>query len=306
MNKKTFIAAIIISSFIISLITEIQTIPLAEANPIAYGPPRIAITSPQYGITYNYSQVTLSVGIQLFGYTYTSLEVISWARFAVDNGTTAPLNLDMPTVIASGTMINSTNIISNLTDGNHTVNVFLETSFGESAIANVTFIIDTKPRPTPTTSPTPKSTQTSDPSTSPPPTAKPPMVASLAESARSSYLIGYLGDTFNFTLNVEGGKEPYLFSWIVDNQTPESTTSPQFSANNLGIGTHSIFAIVTDADNNKSTTSSVYFYVLPNPSSTPGPSPTIPEFSSWLILPLVGVSILPVVILLGRVRRKNS
>ncbi len=145
MHKKTIVVGFIVSVFVISAFASLQAVEVANANPIAYGPPKIAIVSPQYGFTYNSSQVTLFVGIQLFGYTYTSLEAIRWARYAVDNGITAPLNLEMPTVIGPGTMINSTDTISNLSDGNHTINIFLETSFGESANANVTFTINTKP-----------------------------------------------------------------------------------------------------------------------------------------------------------------
>jgi hypothetical protein len=151
---KSFMAAITLLLIILSILVGIQAIVLAEANPITYRSPRVAIVSPQNGVTFNSSQVTLSVEIQLFGYTYSSLEVISWARFAVDNGVTAPLNLDMPSVIGPGTMINSTDIIPNLTEGNHTINIFLETSFGESANANATFTTNTQPTPTLSTTPT--------------------------------------------------------------------------------------------------------------------------------------------------------
>jgi hypothetical protein len=120
------------------------------------------------------------------------------------------------------------------------------------------------------------------PSSSPTPT----LSASLAESASSLYF----GSTINFTVSATSGKEPYTYTWNVDNQTAEITTSPHFSTNNQGIGEHHIFVIVADANNNTATTLTVAFDVLPNPNSSPSPSPSVAEFPNWIILPLVAVA----------------
>ena len=140
MGKKATIAIAIL----ISLVVGVQAA-CVEANPISYGPPRITLVSPQYGKIYNSSEITLSTEIQLYGYTYTSLEVISSARYAVDNGVTHELTLQMPTVIGPGTTITSTDILPDLPYGIHTVTIFLETTFGESATANTSFTLAPKP-----------------------------------------------------------------------------------------------------------------------------------------------------------------
>jgi hypothetical protein len=261
MNRKLSLIAIIIFGLSISLVVGLQAVDVAKANPIAYGPPRIAIVSPQYGITYNSSQVTLSVGIQLFGYTYTSLEAISWVRYALDNGITAPLNLEMSTVIGPGTMINSTNTISNLSDGNHSLNIFLETSFGESVNANVTFIVDTKPSPTPSASPTSSSTPT--------------ITARLSESASALNF----GNTVNFTVVANGGTKPYTYTWNIEQSSDsiivETTTSPYYSSDTFSVGSHHVYVEITDAANNSATTLTVEFNVLSASSSSPNVSPNL-------------------------------
>jgi hypothetical protein len=138
-----------------------------------------------------------------------------------------------------------------------------------------------------------------------------PLSASLAESASSLYF----GNAINFTVTADGGKEPYTYSWNVDNQTVENVSSPYFSLDNLTIGEHHVFAAVTDADNNTATTLTVAFDVLPNPNLSPTPtlpkptpslpypptpSPSVAEFPNWTILPLVGVVAIMLVYFLKR------
>jgi hypothetical protein len=134
----------------------------------------------------------------------------------------------------------------------------------------------------------------------PSPTPSPIFTASLAESASSLYF----GNTINFTVTADNGKEPYAYSWNVDNQTIENTTLPYYSLNSLGTGEHHVFVIVTDANNHTATTLTVAFTVLPNPSSSlsPSPSPSVAEFPNWIILPLMAVAATMIVYL--RRRRK--
>ncbi len=142
MGKKTVWAALVFS---ITVLISLALAGDAWGNPINYGPPTITLVSPQYGKIYNSSQITLSTEIQLYGYTYSSLEVISSAKYAVDNGVTQELTLQMPREVGPGTKISSTNILSDLSYGIHTVSVFLETSFGESATANTSFTVAPRP-----------------------------------------------------------------------------------------------------------------------------------------------------------------
>ncbi len=142
-EMKKIAIVVIALALLVSAVAGRHSVEVAEANPIAYGRPNITIYSPQMGHTYNSSEVLLSVGIQLFGYTYSSVELISQARYSLDYGVTDPLNLAVPSEIAPGTLINATNILPNLSDGNHSVTIYLLTTFGESANSTAPFTIDT-------------------------------------------------------------------------------------------------------------------------------------------------------------------
>jgi hypothetical protein len=137
--------------------------------------------------------------------------------------------------------------------------------------------------PTPTTaiphSPSPPPATTASSTPNPIPAS---LTANLAESASSVYL----GSTVNFTVTAQGGKEPYTYTWNVDNQTVEND-SPYFSLYTQAIGEHHVYAQVTDAQNKTANTLTVAFAVLPNPSLSPSPSPSVPELPNWIILPTV-------------------
>jgi len=128
---------------------------------------------------------------------------------------------------------------------------------------------------------------TSNPVASP---SLPTFVATLAESASSVYL----GNPVNFTVTVQGGEEPYTYTWNLDNQTVQNASAPTFALTSQTIGEHHVYATVTDAGNNTATTLGVAFTVLSNPSATPqpspSPSPSVPEIPSWAILPLATVA----------------
>ena len=159
-----------------------------------------------------------------------------------------------------------------LSAGQHQVTVYVGNGVGDGFYVYIysssSFVTNSQVTPTPT----PSSSST--------------FTASLAESASSIYL----GNTVNFTVTVNGGKEPYRYNWNLDNQTAGNTTVPYFSLSNLGIGEHHVFVNVVDANNNTATTLTVAFDVLPNPNSSPSPSPSVPEISYWIAIPLVAVA----------------
>ena len=151
------------------------------------------------------------------------------------------------------------------------------------------------PSPSSTSALTPTLTQTasatptpilSTPSNSPTPTANSTFTAGLSESASALNF----GDRVNFTVTVEGGKEPYTYAWYLDNQLAETNTSPYFVTDNQAVGSHHVYVEVSDAENNSATTLTVEFNVIPTsssptaittespiitPSSTPTQKPTI-------------------------------
>ncbi len=147
--------------------------------------------------------------------------------------------------------------INSLEDGQHTLTVTVKGNYDLANVALPDFI------------------QTFSPiyfyvgsNSTPSPTSSPTFTVSLAESASSLYI----GNTINFTVTAEGGKEPYTYSWNVDSQTVENTSSPYYSISTLGVGEHHVYVVVTDADNSTATTLTVAFNVLPNPNQSPSPT----------------------------------
>ena len=266
-------AAIIISLLLISL-GGMQFVDVAKANPVIfYSPLKISFLSPNSTMVYGSFDIPLLVTVRMFCGPDRSapIEKLDWLNYTIDDKESAPLQYALSPEIVdppSQYLVLGNSTLAGLSNGSHTITIFAQSTMEDVALsrtfnASTTFSVDAQMIPT----------------ASPIPSSVTSLSASLAESARSSYLAGYLGDTFNFTAIVEGGKEPYVFTWIVDNQTQENTNLPRFSANNLGVGRHGVFAIVKDVDNNTSTTSSVDFYVLPDPSSTPEPSSSAPELT---------------------------
>ena len=104
----------------------------------------------------------------------------------------------------------------------------------------------------------------------PEPTPSPLVTASLSESASA---LNY-GNKINFTVSVNGGMPPYTYSWYVDGQSLENSSSPYFSTNSQAVGSHHVYVQVTDANNNSATTLTVEFNVLPITSPSSSSSPT--------------------------------
>ena len=194
--------------------------------------------------------------------------------------------------------------LTNLADGPHTITVYygavnsvaLIGSPDERIMCNPTwaatsqFYVNSTLTPSQTLKPTPT-----------PSTVKPAMNASLSESASALNF----GNTINFTVYVEGGQEPYTYTWNIENSPgyfiEETTTSPYYSSDTFSIGSHHVYAEVKDAGNNTAKTLVVAFEVLPNPSSTVSPfsstqqpttSPSAPELPAWVIVAFVAASIL--------------
>jgi hypothetical protein len=173
MTRTVVVVAAILSVLMVLLVAEMQISEVTKANPINYGPPIVTILQPNLGETYNSSIIPLSVQIQVFGYTYTDLELLSWVKYSIDDNPPIPLEVVMPYQFAPGYIVNTNTTLTNLSDGKHSISVYLQTSYHESAIANASFIIDaTKPTPsltptiTPTLNPTPNPSHAPTPITS--------------------------------------------------------------------------------------------------------------------------------------------
>jgi hypothetical protein len=299
MDKKTFVAAIILLSFLVSLVAGMQAVKVAKANPIpwAFNPQMtVTIQSPvsgancalpllvsfkaqgdwQFSVSDNVTQAYL----RSFFYVLDGQDMsTSGQRFA---GTKTTEIIGDP--VYSHSFIGEANL-TEITDGLHSITVYYGAVNNASLIgtpsewivynhnlswqATSQFYVDSALTPSPTI--------TITPSPSPSQIPTPALTVSLSESASALNF----GNRINFTVTVDGGKEPYIYAWYLDNQLPETSTSPHYALGSLSVGSHHVYVQVSDIENNSATTLTVAFEVLPIASSfTPStnmslsPSPT--------------------------------
>ncbi len=256
MNKKTFVAAIVIFALVF-LLVGVQVVGVANVNfgrSPGYVYPSATVLFPTNGTVYH--TTTLNCRFSTSVLNPNNYITAEWIDVYLDNKLLQTL-ITMPMPGPSAL------VIENLTVGQHHLEVTANVKWAilsavfESGRSTVDFSVQS-----PINQPNNIATPT--------PTLPSMLSASLAESASSLYF----GNTINFTVTAQDGKEPYTYSWNVDNQTAETSTSPYFSTDNQTVGEHHVFVTVTDAENNTTTTLTVAFDVLPNPNSSPSPSQT--------------------------------
>ncbi len=298
MSKKTFMAAIIILAFLISLATGMQAVDVAKANPIPWCfDPQMTVTiqSPVGGAN---CALPLLVSFTAQGDSQFSVSdnvTLDWLRsfFYV---------LDGQDMRSSGWRFEGTKTtqiygdpvyyysfsgqanLTDLTDGLHSITVYygavnsvaLIGSPNESIVCNQNWAATSQFYVNSTL--TPSSSPISTPS--PTSTAETAMSASLSESASSLNF----GNTINFTVSVEGGKAPFTYTWNIekssDSTIVQATTSPYYSSDTFSIGSHHVHVEVKDADNNSVSTLTVEFNVLPASSNSPSLSPSLSSSST--------------------------
>jgi hypothetical protein len=113
------------------------------------------------------------------------------------------------------------------------------------------------------------------PSSRPPLTpASPANSASLTVGLSESASALNFGNRVNFTVSIQGGREPYTYAWYVDGQMRETNNSPYYTIDSMAAGSHHVYVEVTDSDNNSATTPTVEFNVLQTPNNSPSTSPS--------------------------------
>jgi hypothetical protein len=192
MNKKTFMATIIISAFFVSLVAGMQVVEVAKANPFfAFNqiepipgtiPPNITIISPQNNTAYTSDKIAVifNVSRPLLGTCNTAIIDI---KYTLDNETTQAFTIWSGNSASNAWAIPEyyTTITSpSLPTGNHNLTVTAEgvVYTGNMSIffidgASTTFFTTgtqpLQPSPTPTQTPTIAPTLTPSPSPSPSP-----------------------------------------------------------------------------------------------------------------------------------------
>lgn len=255
MSKKTFMATIIISAFLISFAAGMQAVKVAKANPtfLHYGPPEITVISPVMNETYNSSNIPLKLQIQLFGYSgsgsYFNLEEIALLQYSID--TFVPVQLKPPASnqtesVTIDQSLNASTILTGLSDGKHIIRIEVETTYGQSSDSNVSFVVDT----------TPPSIQITQPENT-----------------------IYSGDT-GFKLTVIPSEPTSWIGYSIDCQANMTLTgSVRISGATTGLndGYHNITVYANDTAGNMGKSETVYFtQITLHAAATPTPSPSLP------------------------------
>jgi hypothetical protein len=82
--KRTALALTLILALLVSIVG-VGLPEVASANPLPpYKPPAITVSSPSPTTIYNVTIIPLTVTVQVFGYTYTTIEMISWLNYSLD------------------------------------------------------------------------------------------------------------------------------------------------------------------------------------------------------------------------------
>ncbi len=308
LGKKAFIATIIISLIIATLVVQMQTVDVAKANMIILptkpitDPPTLTIQSPINNHSYSKTSAPLNITVTKptswgpsgdpsiyyncgISYIHYILDDTSYSLFEAP--LINPIPQDLLPIVS-----NFSRSLEGLTNGAHSLQVIIYalsqwcpdnsgpygTSvppfyFYKMTVTSeiIHFTVGLQPTSTPSPTIAPTSVLTS------PPSPSPTLTASLSESASA---LNY-GNTVNFTVTVEGGKAPYTYTWNVEQSSDvvliETTTSPYYSSNTFGPGSHHVYVEVKDADNNTAKTLTVEFNVLPitDNSASPTQQPTL-------------------------------
>lgn len=340
MSKRTFMAAIIIFAFLISTVAGMFVVNVATANPIPWFPnPQMTVTvqSPVNGSSYGLPVFVNFTAQGDHQFSVSDNVTQQWVRsfFYVLDGqnmqNSALRFAGTKTTEISGNPTYKYNFsgqayLNNLSDGPHSITVYYGAVNSISYVGTTTeniyynpkwqattqFYVDSILTPSQTLSPTPTLSPAPSPSPSPTPTSNPTLQASLSESASALNF----GNRVNFTVTVEGGKEPYTYAWYLDNQLAETSTSPYFATDNQAVGSHHVYVEVNDAENNSANTLTVEFNVLPTsslpsssppqtqqstptlePSPTDSPFPTTETSNPNLILEMAGVIVIAIVVM---------
>jgi len=132
------------SIIIVILLLSSQKIQNAKANPLPpYEYPKIIVFSPSLGSTNNASSIPLNFGVQVFAYTYQSIERIKLLNYSLDGSQAIPIEPIYPRVLSPGYIINGSSQLNALSDGIHSLVIQGETTYNKLFRKNITFIVDT-------------------------------------------------------------------------------------------------------------------------------------------------------------------
>ena len=140
-NKKTFIAATIISLFLISIVAGMQTVEVAEAN--FFPGDALIIDSPIFKMVYTNTSVLLNIVANVANPTP---EVVSITYCLDENSNVTLTNLNKTLRLPGhieGSQFYAKLLLENLAEGSHTLRAYSQDAVGVQMHYSVEFFVDT-------------------------------------------------------------------------------------------------------------------------------------------------------------------
>ena len=340
MSKKTFIAAIIITAFLISLVAGMQAVKVAKANPIpwCFNPQMtVTIQSPVSGAN---CALPLLVSFTAQGdfqfsvsdnVTQDYLRSFFYVLDGQDMSTSGLRFAGTKTTEIYGDPVYKYNFsgqanLTDITDGLHNITVYYGAVnsvgligspsewivYNPSWQATSQFYVDSTltPSPTLTLTPSPSSSPSPTPSPSPSSTQQPALIVLVDSPQNKTYTTNYV-PVFISASDPTKNIGPESIAYSLDGGDKQTIASVHVGAHSLngstGIfvpdGSHSLVAIATTWFNGGVYRSApIYFTINTSP---PTPTASVPVFPSWIILPLLITVVIGVGLLVYFKKRKH-
>jgi N-acetylneuraminic acid mutarotase len=118
---------------------------VALANPLPpYTTPIIKVISPSPDGTYSVSDVSLTLTVEMFSYTYSGLEKVIWLNYSLDGQAPVPIGVSHPVEYGPPSwMATGNGLLYGLSSGNHSIVIQGKTSFDTELYATVSFAVNT-------------------------------------------------------------------------------------------------------------------------------------------------------------------
>ncbi len=259
MRKRAFMAAITVSTLLISIVAGMQLINVAKANPNAsrefyarlnpYAKsPTITLTSPSDTMNQNVT-VAFTISMPSF-WSQNVVGTIRYVECVLDSTQTIVQDFTSHVYNNNYSRLNYARQVGPLALGTHTLSIrvaasctYYNSTTGEYATIDVStsignsFTVGPKPAPT---------------------------ISAKLHEPDSPF---YYGKKIYFSVYVSGPQKPYNYTWYIDDQKVDvktsSTGSSYYHTSTLSIGIHQIYVEVTDETNLTGKTSLATFEVRP-------------------------------------------
>jgi hypothetical protein len=165
--KRTILALTFIFALMFSFLAGPKAVEFdyGEFEGLPYTPPVVTLLSPSANESYNVSDVSLNVTVEVRSIILHNLERVRWLNYSLDGETAVPLTLVEPSLDDISQLpyfVFGNSMLTGLCDGSHSLTIFGKTSvsglngyFNETVYFNVNTAKSTG-EPSPTVSPLPE------------------------------------------------------------------------------------------------------------------------------------------------------